>query len=274
MYAARFHSFQAFYSGLPLPHVEALVVEAKSQMRLYKQDNSHEICNHLHQFVYNLTTRRDDGCKLLAGDICGTGVHSENMSLVAVHLSLSTILSFLFRDLDLAEQFAQARQDLKVRCVYYSTSIDVLLNGMIAVGQARRGFRRRRNLRIARRCLTTMRSFAKDCSENFLNKQKLLEAELSSLSGRKSVTRQANELYGEAYRLACNQGFIFEAALTCELAGDYMHAHEVDRALAQEYWEEAHARYVEWGAEAKVRHLRTRIDCHAESNELTIAGSV
>jgi predicted ATPase len=261
MYAAMFHAFHSFYSGMALPLVQKIVNDASNQMRLYQQDSTLEFCNQLTKFIRKLTTGIDGEptSSGVVGDTAEDELQSGNKSVILVRRSLQTILSFLFRDLSAAEHFSHARQDLKnADFVFYSASFDVLLKGIIAVGQARQGICRRRNMNVGRRCLRKMRAWATDCPHNFLNKQKLLEAELSSLSHGKSLTRETNELYGDAYRLAAKQGFKLEAALACELAGDYMQKCS-KRVLAHEYWEQAYNCYVEWGAKTKADQLRARI---------------
>lgn len=265
MFAAWFHCIQAFFSGMELHRLEKYVEEAKTQMRLYKQGNSLEILNQLHQFIYNLMVHRDDDDdddepKILAGKILRNEFESDNVTTILLRLTLSTILAQLFGDLDLAESFAHGRRDLKnVHYAFYSSAADSFHEGLIAVGQARRGIRRRGNMNTARKCLRKLRILSNDCSDNFMNKHLLLEAELRSLSSRKAVLAGTNELYGKAYRMGLQQGFTHEAALACELAGDFMFQHD-NEALTREYWEQAHSLYVEWGAASKAGHFRIRID--------------
>ncbi|AWG45992.1 MULTISPECIES: AAA family ATPase [unclassified Massilia] len=94
-------------------------------------------------------------------------------------------------------------------------------------------------------------AWARHCPENFLHKQRLVEAELERLAGS---PWQAMTLYGEAVEGAQRSGFVQDAALANELAHRLFLAHGQARVAAV-YLQAALASYRQWGATAKLRAL-------------------
>ncbi len=88
-------------------------------------------------------------------------------------------------------------------------------------------------------------------------------------SGTKLQKHVKNQ-YKESARLALQQGFTQEAALACELAGNYQHrCGALDDAMVD--WRRSCEFYKEWGAIAKENHLRDRMalvcrNSHEETN--------
>lgn len=94
--------------------------------------------------------------------------------------------------------------------------------------------------------------WAKFCPENFLHKQKLVEAELERVLGS---PWRALELYGDAIDGAQKSGFIQDAALANELAARLFDDHG-QSALADVYLRAAIKSYRLWGATVKVDALQ------------------
>ena len=94
-------------------------------------------------------------------------------------------------------------------------------------------------------------TWAEHCPQNFLHKQKLVEAELERVTG---APWRAMKLYGEAIAGAQKEGFVNDAALANELAARFFLANGEPR-IARVYLRAALDGYRKWGATAKVRAL-------------------
>ncbi|MES2261808.1 MAG: AAA family ATPase [Pseudomonadota bacterium] len=94
--------------------------------------------------------------------------------------------------------------------------------------------------------------WAQYCPENFLHKQKIVEAELERIKG---APWKAMELFGEAIDGAQQQGFIQDAALANELAARLFLEHKQPRP-AGVYLRAAMNGYRLWGASTKLLALR------------------
>ncbi|OJJ14988.1 hypothetical protein BKI52_41275 [marine bacterium AO1-C] len=87
--------------------------------------------------------------------------------------------------------------------------------------------------------------------DNFLNKYKLIEAELAHIEGD---YLQAMDLYEEAIEAGKAQGFLLENAIASQLAAAFYE--KINKAtIARVYWQQAHQFYNIWGATKKVSEL-------------------
>jgi PAS domain S-box-containing protein len=93
--------------------------------------------------------------------------------------------------------------------------------------------------------------WAENCPENFANRAALLGAEIARLDGREL---EAERLYEQAIRSACEQGFVQNEGLAYELAARF-HAARGFEAFADLYLRKARHCYQRWGADGKVRQL-------------------
>lgn len=86
---------------------------------------------------------------------------------------------------------------------------------------------------------------------NYLHKWQLIEAEYCRVSGK---FKHAEQLYDQAIKNARNYDFVNDEALSHELAGKFylQRGHDIN---ARMHLEQAHAKYEEWGALAKMRQL-------------------
>ncbi len=96
-----------------------------------------------------------------------------------------------------------------------------------------------------------LKLWADSCSENFLHKFWLVEAEVARINCQ---MWQAQEGYDRAIAAAADQGFIQEEALANELAAQFwLQCGKPE--FAQSYFQKAHYGYQLWGAMAKVHQL-------------------
>ena len=92
----------------------------------------------------------------------------------------------------------------------------------MSVARARQGSIPRKIAKIARTALKKIKGWANDSQSNFLHKRQLVDAELKSLKCSKTNSnwRPITMLYDSSITFALKEGFIHEAALACELAGN------------------------------------------------------
>ena len=99
---------------------------------------------------------------------------------------------------------------------------------------------------------TQMKIWADNCSENFLHKYQLLEAERARLAGK--PWHLVLELYEQAIENAQKNNFLQDVALTSELCANYLLTCQKPR-MAKGYIEEAYLHYQYWEATAKLTQL-------------------
>jgi len=99
--------------------------------------------------------------------------------------------------------------------------------------------------------LAQLQHWAAHAPMNFGHKAQLVSAERARVQGQ---VLEAEDLYEEAIAGAQQHGYLQEAALAWELAGQFYRARGRDR-IAATYLQEAHYTYRLWGATAKVKQL-------------------
>ena len=112
--------------------------------------------------------------------------------------------------------------------------------------------------------LERLRYFAEGAPENFLHKQRLLEAEYARVQGR---TDEALEKYSEAIDLAREQRFLHIEALAAQLSAEF-HLEAGRRHVGALYLREARDAYARWGALAVLAHLEARYGADGKVKQL------
>ncbi len=261
--ASLFFASHCLYHGKPLSYVEDLYTETIRRMRLFQQDSMLQAALPIQQYIQNLTGRAPVP-KLLSGDFTPLYDSSGEVDSLVIpysHYCLGAELAFMFCDLDLAGQMLQKKRILGFDplAFFYFSKIR-LKEALICIGLARTRCHqeKRKNLNIAKGILKQLKAWAKDCPANHLHKQYLVEAELKSLSTTPASSlkqkRLVQGLYDLAIETAVKAGFVDEAALANELAGDCMNCQH-ERELAGTYWNTARVTYLQWGATEKVKQL-------------------
>jgi predicted ATPase len=93
--------------------------------------------------------------------------------------------------------------------------------------------------------------WAANCPENFVTRVALVSAEIARIEGRDF---DAMRFYEQAIRSARENGFIHIEGIANEVAARFYLARGFER-IAHAYLREARYRYLDWGAEGKVRQL-------------------
>jgi hypothetical protein len=241
--------------AVPLAQVRVEYEEAAHQMRLYKQENMLQLISLTHQYILNLMGHSPHPT-ILASDIKSPNNDCNNGVLLEFgRMSTEANLAYRFGDYHRAGDLVTQRRRLKYEHAASFNSCSVqFLEALICIACARLGREIRKNCKIARKILKKLKSWAADCPENFACLQKLVAAEVRSLKHGTGVNMSTHALYNEAIKEATKEGFIQQAALASELAGDYAHR-QGENAMARRYWTEAYAKYKSWGATAKAVNL-------------------
>ncbi|HSK01122.1 MAG TPA: GAF domain-containing protein, partial [Kofleriaceae bacterium] len=95
-------------------------------------------------------------------------------------------------------------------------------------------------------------AWAAHCPDNFRARAALAGAELARIRGEDDEARRG---YEQAVRAAREYGFVQTEGMAYEAAARF-HRGRGQALIAEAYVREAHARYVRWGADGKVRQLR------------------
>ncbi|MFA6009854.1 MAG: AAA family ATPase [Desulfobacteraceae bacterium] len=99
-----------------------------------------------------------------------------------------------------------------------------------------------------------MKTWAKNCPENFEHKYLLVEAEIARIKGHH---KKAVDLFNAAIKSARDNKYTQNEAIANELAARLMMRLN-DREAAGQYMKEAHYGYIRWGATGKVKDLEEK----------------
>lgn len=173
--------------------------------------------------------------------------------------------AYLFNDYELADSLARvAIKDIWTMPPSFEIVSSSFMGAMVALAMAAKGKHVRQNIRRATKTLKTMKSFARNCPENCLDKMFLLDAELASVCGKDA---KAFEKYMCAIALAKENRFLLIEALANERTARFF----VSRGKlvdAAPFFHRACSVYEVWGGHAKADRLRAEVD--TLDNQLTL----
>ena len=163
-------------------------------------------------------------------------------------------LAYYFRRLELGYRLLAPFAKLSaVDTAYFSTSICIFFSGLTCSGLAKKTGKRKFIIE-ARKQAAKMKFIMRSRGLNNLHRYLLMQADLLAAT-RKKGCQTIKQSYDKAIATAAKSGFIHDAALGNELAGDYFR-HVGDGYWADQYIIRACELYHEWGAHAKVEHLK------------------
>lgn len=255
MFGSYYACSSLLHSGSNLGQVETKLLEATQQMRMLKQEIMQKCATILLRCVQNLTGSSTD--PLSAAFSCD----DEPVAVRVTYFVWAANLAFRFGDYELAYSLAQQADRFHFKpFAQFGFSVRLQTDALTAAALARLGRMSPRKARkICKSVWKKMKSWEADCPENFFCKRSMVEAELKSLKHRHSQ-RESDKilsLYNAAVQDAVDHGFIQEAALASELAGDYLQTRGID-AKSKEYWEQAYRFYIKWGGMHKAAHLAAK----------------
>jgi predicted ATPase len=165
------------------------------------------------------------------------------------------VCAYHFGDYDTASELAkQSQEGDNAVSSSFMVCIQLFYDALTALALGRGSKKRNVHLGTARKALVCLKAVADQSPKNTMHKVYLLEAEFAALNG--SLDR-ALKLYNLSIVVADEEGFKHESAIACELAhATLKEIGQADKALP--FLERAVELYTEWGAQAKVKHLRRK----------------
>jgi histidine kinase len=208
--------------------------------------------------VHNFMGKAHDDPKVLTGKIMEQEytiqyARENNKTLLIWSHFYRMLLAYMLGDFESAEVHSSVCRVAENNP--FGSSDRVLLvfyDGLVALAQEKKT---RSRLQVAKRCIKTFKTWAKQAPENFLGKLYFLEAELAAATGDH---KRAHSKYTSAISLSREGGYIMQHALANERAGKYfLQRGEVD--VARSYLKEAVAVYSKWGGKMKHLHLKNEV---------------
>lgn len=173
--------------------------------------------------------------------------------------SFTMQLAFYMHNDELASEMSSKLQTLKLGFMkaHVLYQVRVFFFGLIAIKNAR--LTRKRRYRVeASRHIATMRHWVSQRAANLVHKLLILVAYKASLTGKSGLLLQS--LYDDAIAASRKSGFVQDAALASELAGDCLATFEDSKNYAESYYVNAHRMWLSWGAIAVANKLSERLE--------------
>jgi histidine kinase len=250
-----------FHIGEPLSTAEK---KSSTQIKLinsFKQDFQLNYARIWHQLNLNLQGLAEDKFLLIGNSFDETKIldlwleTNNAMSLFAFYL-IKLILCYFFKDYQQAiiyackgKQYLQASiglMEFTVYHFYYSLA-------MLAICSENSNNRSAYFPEILS-CKDQIKQWSQHAPDNYLHKHELIAAEIAKVLGE---NEQAAEYYERAITEATKAGYLHEAALAEELAGEFYLSRGRIK-IASYYLTDAYQGYSRWGAVAKVRELESK----------------
>lgn len=243
-----------FYAGLKMEPLEKDLRAYCRQMREYGQHSSVSSTLPYLQAVLTLMGKPEIVVDLENDDAVG-----ENKEALQYTLLIRAMLAYYFDDLGLANSMFVRLAQLKPNKVAITHYASTFFEGLIALALARETKRRKYRAK-ARTVIRTMASWQKAGGINCTHKLSILRAKYLTLATYKDPKqnekqdREVRRAFDEAIAQARKSGFLQDAALGNELAGDFF-ARRNNDYWAAAYATDAYEMYSLWGAIAKAEHV-------------------
>jgi predicted ATPase/signal transduction histidine kinase/tRNA A-37 threonylcarbamoyl transferase component Bud32 len=262
-YAALHYGSNIFLLGKPLKSVHQEQKSYLSLIQKLKNEFSRHYATMWMQLVINLSHSKVASPKRLIGEFFNEKEmrpilqKMKNFTLLFRFYVAKAMLCYLFKDYaqaivnaSLAENYEQGALGLMHivhNPFYYSLAI-------LALYPTASSREKTKYLETVAANQQKMKRWANQAPMNFQHKYDLVEAEKARVLGQNWI---AAELYELAITGARNNQYIQEEALAYELAGEFYLGQGMEK-FAQNYLRDAHYRYQQWGAKAKVKDLEER----------------
>ncbi len=231
-------------------------------LRKLKQEFHYHFLSPCYQATLNLLGQAQGEVAELNGPIFNKAelipkfIQEEQISLCCAAYQAQTILAFIFRNHEKAYQNALLTEKYKegsggmfflpVHNFYYSLTLLAKMSASVSDSESL--------LKQVNQNQAELKYWADYAPKNCQHKYELVEAEKARVLGE---YWQAINLYEKAIAGAQKNQYRHEEALAYELAAECYLAQGINR-FAQTYLKEAHYRYQQWGALAKVRDLEDK----------------
>ncbi len=251
-----------FWIGEPLESVAQKQTQFVEMMQAVKQEYQQTYLNLWRQTVFNLQGHHSEPCRLI-----GTAFNEDDilpkvleanygMAIFGIYLAKS-MLCYLFKDFtqavanaELADSYEPANAGIMVvpiRQFYYSLALLATYHNVSSDKQREIVVQVESNQK-------QMKRWAFHAPSNYQHKHDLVEAEKARVM-KQDFT--AMDGYEKAIAGAFDNEYLNEEALAYELAAEFYFGRSMAK-IAGLYMKEAHYRYQQWGALAKVENLEER----------------
>jgi predicted ATPase/two-component sensor histidine kinase len=262
---ACFHSMRycvhLFYVGEPLPAAETKSLTQINLINSCKQDFQLNYAQMWHQLNLNLQGLAKDKFLLIGKSFDETTVlnswleTNNAMSIFGLYL-VKLILCYFFQDYQQAIIYAckgkkylpatTGLMEFAAYHFYYSL-------GMLAICSENLDHQSTYFPEILS-CQEQIKQWSQHAPDNYLHKHELIAAEIAKVLGE---NEQAAEYYDRAITEATKTGYLQEAALAEELAGEFYLSRGRTK-IASYYLTDAYQGYLRWGAVAKVQEMESK----------------
>mmetsp|Transcript_24055 Transcript_24055/g.56756 ORF Transcript_24055/g.56756 Transcript_24055/m.56756 type:complete len:315 (-) Transcript_24055:65-1009(-) len=268
------YSTNCVHAGQPLNEIVFEIGRLQELSILFRQTSVLSVISPILQHIYNLMG--GDGYQgtpwVLTGKAC-----DEEKLMAAAKLSnnVMCLSQFNYRKLWMAYVFnnykyafimaEQSRLTIKCSPASFMVYSHHFFEGMTCMALARspeiKSIKKKKYVRLAIRCLKSMKKANKYCKQNCLNKYLMLEAEFQVLKGDLNT---ALKLFEKSASISGDEGFVHEQAIAYERAGlavlyEIENPSRKDDSLssdaASEYFAKSFSLYQEWGAATKADQM-------------------
>jgi hypothetical protein len=212
------------------------------------------------QCVLNLTGKCENLLNFEHGDAMMRQNQVGNVNDVEPHsLCLYKMqMAFYAGKLELASELATSLKKMNTGLIKAHTIYPkrIFFFGLIAISNARRFGRMCYYKLEARMYIRQMRRLVEQRAANLVHKLLILESEFDSLSAKNGNVLRIK--YDNAIAAARKSGFLQDAAIAAQLAGEVLYNFEDTRAFADTYFLAAHEMWILWGANALGQNLSLR----------------
>eukprot|EP00550_Attheya_septentrionalis_P002478 CAMPEP_0198284428 /NCGR_PEP_ID=MMETSP1449-20131203/3902_1 /TAXON_ID=420275 /ORGANISM="Attheya septentrionalis, Strain CCMP2084" /LENGTH=1270 /DNA_ID=CAMNT_0043981491 /DNA_START=164 /DNA_END=3976 /DNA_ORIENTATION=+ len=259
-YSACAASIQSFVSGEVLSTLEHDMQLFSQQMTEYSDEVTPGLLSPFHQCVLNLMGRSENPVKL-TGEVMNEDMQISRMAKqsnkqaeLAVYMNI-VWLSYLFGDYSRAGEFVNKL--IRETDVIGSQGEEIMKTfycGLTCFALAK-DTNDRKWKKIAMKSLKMIKKWSQLSPYNCLQKLFLLKAEAAIL---KRCYSKAEKYYYEALVYSRKHGFLNDEALAHERLGLFLSEKKNDKA-AFDQLTSAKELYEQWGAYAKVKHIRRKL---------------
>jgi len=254
---ANFYCIGSFLGGKSLRRLEEEMRLHSHKMKENGISVSHNLNEIYRQAVLNFLGEGTSHPALLKGDaiqeVWSNIKNSSHMTQTFVLHFVETMLAYFFYEYEIGTKCAdEARLVLNAARSRYDLANFVFYDGLLSLQCAREAEEKYEWEKRANESMAKIKEWCKYCPDNFSNKLYLLEAELAYLHGNHL---DAAKFYYSSLSQAGENEFMHEEALAFERAGIFYLSMNLS-SMANRLLSSACKVYSEWGAKAKVNHLK------------------
>lgn len=248
----------AAMSGKPLKSIEDDLRVYCTQAREFQQQSARLFMVMNWQFVLNMMGGQEN-TYVLSGVAMSEEAYLDqiakdcDMQLKAGLERFRNRAAYYFGEYELAAKIISDSTDPQDECFASDLFWDMFFRGLVWAALAKTTKRRKHRWKaqhFAKRLRKLVKAGCPNCEHQLL----ALEAEISNITGKYDI---AAAKYEEAIIMAGRRGFLQDHALTNELFGQFM-LEQGEEVKGKSHIDQAIILYLEWGAHAKVDHIKAK----------------